>query len=137
MELQNVNSNPIKQETISSLATLPVASTQNLINFSALDDHFPGKEDFIRKILTRIHKNYKEIQPKLHAAIEQNDMESLTLLAHSVKGSSGNIMALPVFELANMTENSAREKKPNSLDLAIELVDKLSQLNRIIARRVA
>ncbi len=137
MELQNVNSNPIKQETISFLATLPMTSTQNLIDFSALDKHFSGKEDFIRKILAKIHKNYEEIQTKLHAAIEQNDMQSLTLLALSVKGSSANIMALPVFELANMAENCAREKKPNTLDLAIELVDKLSQLNRIIARRIA
>jgi len=136
MESLIVNSNPIKKRNIDSLTKLPIDSAQSLIDFSALDERYPGKEDFIRKILKKVHKSYEETQPKLQIAIEQNDMVSLAHLAHSVKGSSGNIMALPIFELAKMAECSAREQKPNTADLANELVEKLSQLNRLIAHRI-
>lgn len=84
-----------------------------------------------------MHKSYIDIQIKLHTAIESNEIEDIVFLAHNIKGSSGNIKAAPIYELAKKTELSAREGNDDAIALAKTLLIKLGQLNTAIGERIA
>jgi len=125
-----------KDTTTNMQSAHKLNSEEVLIDFAALDERFSGRQDFIYKILNKIHKSYEETIPKMLTAVNEKDIDSLKFLSHSIKGSSGNLMAMSVFELAKEAENSARENREDTIAIACQLVEKLTQLNKLIAEQI-
>ncbi|MDL1968901.1 MAG: response regulator [Deltaproteobacteria bacterium] len=67
-----------------------------------------------KHILTGFLKNNKESANKIRDAFNRKDRESLVQLAHSLKGSAGNIGADKLYKVAHELETAGREKAPTS-----------------------
>ncbi|MCD4841773.1 MAG: Hpt domain-containing protein, partial [Methanosarcinales archaeon] len=67
-----------------------------------------------KHILTGFLKNNKETANKIRNAFDGKDWESLVQLAHSLKGSAGNIGANKLYKAARELETVSREGAPTS-----------------------
>ena len=84
-----------------------------------------------KRILVRFLKNNHGIVKKIKDAFKENDLDRLLLLAHNIKGSSGNIGAMELFEAAKRLENACMNKK--SEKVISELIDKFeAALNQVL-----
>jgi two-component system, sensor histidine kinase and response regulator len=68
-----------------------------------------------RKILLGFHKNSLNTVESIHKAIEENDMERIAALAHTLKGSSGNIGADDLEKAAKELEVTVLNNSDRSL----------------------
>ena len=66
-------------------------------------------KDVFKHILTGFLKNNKESANKIREAFDKKDWESLVQLAHSLKGSAGNIGADMLYKAAGELEAAGRE----------------------------
>jgi len=83
---------------------------------------FSEIQDLMGDALGSLIKTYFDNSPKLIAAIAQaipaGDMEAVAHNAHQLKGGSGNIGAMQVFNLSMQLENDAREGQVENLAAA-------------------
>jgi len=85
-------------------------------------------KDVFKHILIGFLKNNKKSVNKLRNAFDAKDRESLVQLAHSLKGSAGNIGADKLYKAAHELETACREKLPTSA-----LLDKMeTALNQVL-----
>jgi len=67
-----------------------------------------------KHILTGFLKNNKESANKIRNAFDKKDWESLVQIAHSLKGSAGNIGANKLYKAAHELETAGRDGAPTS-----------------------
>ncbi|MDL1968900.1 MAG: Hpt domain-containing protein, partial [Deltaproteobacteria bacterium] len=67
-----------------------------------------------KHILTGFLKNNKESANKIRDAFDRKDRESLVQIAHSLKGSAGNIGADRLYKAAHELEAAGRDGAPTS-----------------------
>ncbi|MBC2696386.1 MAG: response regulator, partial [Desulfobacteraceae bacterium] len=85
-------------------------------------------KDIFKHILIGFLKNNKESANKIRYAFDKKDWESLVQLAHSLKGSAGNIGADQLYKAAHELETAGRERAPTSA-----LLDKVEiALNQVL-----
>ena len=130
-------SKPIDPETLVTLIrqhTLerPVGT----IDWHALEARFPGKVDFIRRLLGVFIQSQTPTVANLRAAAASGDIGAIAPIAHPLKSSSGNIMANALMALALRTEQASRQSQPEALSLAEELATALEATLAEIARRL-
>jgi hypothetical protein len=65
--------------------------------------------------------SHGEIPAKLRAAAREQNFETIDFLSHSLKGMSGNLLALDVEELSAQTNNAARAGDSKAFALAMDL----------------
>jgi CheY-like chemotaxis protein/anti-sigma regulatory factor (Ser/Thr protein kinase) len=106
---------------------LPPAS---LIDWAAFTKRYRNRSDFIIRLLGVARTSLASTPDKLRNAIRQNDLDAIKFIAHSLKGSSGNLEAAKLMELAKETEISARLATPDALTLAEELARQVESLLR-------
>ena len=88
-------------------------------NGRALPDKVPGidireaieklnlEPEIYRKILSGFRKNSLDIVESVKKALEENDMDRIVAMAHTLKGSSGNIGAQELFNASRELETAA------------------------------
>jgi len=97
-----------------------VAETQDLperlpgINIQEALSVLNIDKDVFKHILIGFLKNNKESTNKLKNAFDEKDWESLVQLAHSLKGSAGNIGADKLYKAAHELETAGRDETPTS-----------------------
>ncbi|NWG39557.1 MAG: response regulator [Hydrogenophilaceae bacterium] len=92
-----------------------------LIDWTALTRRYQGRSDFVVRLLGVARTSLSSTPDKLRNAIRQNDLDEIRFIAHSLKGSSGNLEAAKLMELARETELSARLGTTDAYKLAEEL----------------
>jgi len=117
------------------LITIKISIEQN----DSLPDSLPGidikkvinelnlQKDTLKRILLRFMERNTNTMDKVWEAYNQKDLKSLGSLAHSIKGSGGNIGADDLYKAALEIENACKKKSvdPNlvvSLDAAFKQV---------------
>jgi two-component system, sensor histidine kinase and response regulator len=94
------------------------------INISQALENLNLDPGVYRKILSGFHKNSLNITELIHKAIEENDMERIAALAHTLKGSSGNIGADDLESTAKELEVVAQNNTdPSLLELSAKRVE--------------
>jgi len=92
--------------------------------------------DVFKRILMGFLKNNRDTGIKIRDALERKDWESILHLAHSLKGSAGNIGAKKLYKNAQELETASREAKtgpPASLEGISDLIDKVqASLNEVL-----
>lgn len=93
-----------------------------LIDWKFLNNRFGAREGMIDRIINTTSASLEELLFKLHAAIQQQDKDTIAFLAHRIMGIAGNIHSVSLYELARSTELTAKMNKPKTFELAQELV---------------
>ena len=88
-----------------------------------------GEDEYLELIELFIDTGIVDVE-KLRSAIEEGDAEEAANAAHSLKGASGSLGLMEIYDLAMKTEKEARN---NSLDGLAESVQTLKgQLNSLV-----
>ena len=69
----------------------------------------PGKPDVLARLVTSFQESSNEILQSLNRAVNNNDMEVMSMSVHSLKSSSGNLGAMHLSNLCGELESSAKE----------------------------
>jgi PAS domain S-box-containing protein len=93
-----------------------------------LEQRYPGKPDFVEKLLRTGQEFLAATIVQLRDAIARDDGEQLARLAHSVKGSAGNLMAETLHSQALAVEMAAKEGHVDAHALAGELLRSVEAL---------
>ena len=78
------------------------------IAIKRLEKMFGDDRVTIRELLQILADSLPEVAERLHAAIQSRQVENTRLVAHEMKGSSGNMGATPLSEMAKEIEMMAR-----------------------------
>ncbi|MBW2010999.1 MAG: response regulator, partial [Deltaproteobacteria bacterium] len=92
--------------------------------------------DIFKRILMGFLKNNRDTGVKIRDALERKDWDAMLHLAHSLKGSAGNIGAKKLYKNAQNLETAGRNAKnglPTSLEGISDLIDKVEAgLNEVL-----
>ena len=110
-------------------ATLPGINIQDILKALNIDN------DIFKRILIGFLENNKNTISKIKEALDKKNWESLMHLAHSLKGSAGNIGADELHEAAKELETAVTEGtvKPPPLSASAALVNRVeTALNQVL-----
>ncbi|MDD3352846.1 Hpt domain-containing protein [Zoogloea sp.] len=97
-----------------------------MIHWNELEARYPGKTEFVRKLLQLFADSQSGLPEQLRAGVENGDLIHLARLAHGLKSSAGNVMDLVLMEAARQAEQLARAEDPAAFDAALDLADQLT-----------
>jgi PAS domain S-box-containing protein len=125
--------------------TAEPAEVSSLIDWAALNERFRGRGKFIEKLLASVLESQDSTPEKLREAARIGDIKALSLLAHSLKGLTGNISAPTAYALAREADekaclavgNTTRENLDSAFDAADRLAGQMEALLRELARHFA
>jgi HPt (histidine-containing phosphotransfer) domain-containing protein len=92
-----------------------------VLDWPGLLAHFGGRRVFVEKLIRTLLSSHGEIPAKLRAAAREQNLETIDFLSHTLKGMSGNLLAVDVEELAARTNNAARAGDVKAFELAMDL----------------
>jgi len=78
--------------------------------FKELADNLGLEEEDIFELVELFIETCSTDIPQLEEAIERNNFQAVVELSHSLKGASGNLGFMNIFEMAGGIEDRAREK---------------------------
>jgi two-component system, sensor histidine kinase and response regulator len=97
-----------------------------------------GEEEFVRQMLTIFREYGPKTLQQLHAALDSQDIDAARRFAHTLKGSAGNVSAMPLramaFDAEKAIDASDGEKVASlraALDLAMAAC--LAEVDRLLA----
>jgi len=99
-----------------------------IMDWAAFTRRYRKRNDFMVRLLWVARTSLEGASAKLREAIRQNDLEAIKFIAHSLKGSSGNLEATGLQELARETETRVRQAAPDALELAEKLAGQVETL---------
>ena len=114
-------------------AAKPTAASA-AIDWAALLARFNGREAFVSKLAASVREHHTDTPARLREAARLGDRDSLSFMAHSLKGISGNLEARPLNEMAKAVEAALRAGEgivPEQVDALAGALDAvLAQLAR-------
>ena len=99
-----------------------------VIDETALMARYGGRRDFLRRLVATAISSHGGTAMRLREAAVAKDLPGLRALAHTVKGSAGNLQAERLQALAAETEQAARDGTDDALSKADELAEALDDL---------
>jgi CheY-like chemotaxis protein len=104
-------------------ANAPVCDS--MIDWATLSARFKGRMGFVRKLAQTVIDTHAAAPEQLRRLAQNGDFEELALLAHSLKGLTGNLAATAAQALAAATEKEAKAKSVAVFDHARWLADNI------------
>lgn len=104
---------------------------QNLIDMAKLDERMEGDRELIREVFSVFVEEAPARRARFEKALDEMDMGTLVMLAHSLKGASGTLQADPLRQASQTLEVAARENR--TADVAALAVPVLDLLDRTAA----
>jgi CheY-like chemotaxis protein len=117
-----------------SAPAVPAADSGESIDWAGLEARYRGQPGFVDKLASSVLAHDRATPGQLRAAVAAQDWERLAFLAHDLKGTGGNMMAQPLYELARQTEDAVRG---NTAALPTELEGLVEQLAVALERLLA
>jgi CheY-like chemotaxis protein/anti-sigma regulatory factor (Ser/Thr protein kinase) len=102
-------------------ANAPVCDS--MIDWAALSARFKGRMSFVRKLAQTVIDTHAAAPEQLRRLAKNGDFAELAMLAHSLKGLTGNLAATAAQALAAATEKEAKAKSSAAFDHARWLAD--------------
>ena len=102
------------------------------MNFTELGEKLGLDEDEFFEIVDLYLNTSAADFAKLRDAIDQNDAEKVTAVAHSLKGSSGNLGFMEAYDAAKEIEEWGRRGSLEGIQQSVQLLNaKLSEIEKI------
>ena len=111
----------------------PSDGRRTQIDWVALTERYRRRPAFLPRLLASVIDVNTAYPGALRQAVEQGDLAQIAFLAHSLKGTAGNLFANRLRELSASTENNARADRPDAYRQAARLAGLLDVLLREIA----
>lgn len=84
-------------------------SEQDILDYDALLASLKQRDERARMLLNSFSSRMPEVLQEFDLAVEQQDIDKVAYISHSVKGSSGQMKAMALYQLSAALENAARE----------------------------
>ena len=91
------------------------------MDWQGLEQRYAGRTEFIGKLLRATIDFFRDTPRQLAQLISNNDFDGIGRIAHGLKSTGANLMALPLREVAQRTELLVRRLDPDGLEQAGEL----------------
>ena len=108
-----------------------------ILDIDRLAQRYRGRETFVDKLLRMAESEYDSSSQKIRDAVLGKDYNELRIIAHTLKGMSGNIMADRLRDTAFTVEQLAREEKEQSWIEAEHLAQAVEELQLELRRILA
>jgi HPt (histidine-containing phosphotransfer) domain-containing protein len=95
---------------------------------AALLEKLGGDREFVRSLLGVALRSNGNLPTELRNASAAADFATLARLAHKVKGTAGDLVAVALQSRAREAELAARASDPDAIGLNLELADTLDEL---------
>ena len=82
-----------------------------------------GDKELLLELLDIFQDDFVEKRKALTQALNEKDLSKIKLLAHSIKGASGNISAKPIYASCLKMEHLARDNDINQMDSIFKELD--------------
>ncbi len=105
----------------------PLEPKKTGIDWVGLMSRYGNREGFVTHLVETIRSSQANTPAKLRAAAESKDMPQLSSLAHTLKGTAGNLMADTLRDLAARTERAAQSGAGEAATLARQLATILEE----------
>ena len=79
-----------------------------------------GNRALLKKVIVRFGSGSLDVDKKLRACLAREDFESAERMAHTIKGTSGNIGAVQLHEVSKIIEHAIKTRALDSLDPLLE-----------------
>ncbi|CAK0748950.1 hypothetical protein CCP2SC5_150006 [Azospirillaceae bacterium] len=109
---------------VDSVSSLPPP----MIDVPKLKARYGDRQDFIVRLLATAASSHTKTPNDIRAAIRDNNLEQISRLAHTVKGTAGALAATELQSLAAQTERAARNADVSCLPLAERLAKAVEAL---------
>ena len=135
VEPQNKQDKQDKQDSVMQVAvSVPAGNGEMEIDWQLLLERI-GNEELIGELMPIFVKDNEERIKMLARAVAENDDKEVKFYAHSIKGASGTIGAMGIFELARQLENAGRDAdKSKYKPLFKELNVRFARLTEFLAK---
>jgi HPt (histidine-containing phosphotransfer) domain-containing protein len=97
------------------------------IDWQHIERTYPGRESFVAKLLAIPLESMADTPAQLRQAAAVADHVQLRSIAHTLKGSAGNLFATALAESARQLENAVRNHQANWPDLAYGLASQIEE----------
>jgi histidine phosphotransfer protein HptB len=91
----------------------------------------PGEPDPVMELVEVFEAQTQQLVAKLEAGQAEGDHDAIRKVAHSLKGSSGNLGAMRLAELSRLLENHATDRS-NCNDLVNEILEEVSVVSTLL-----
>ncbi len=91
-------------------------------------DMVDGDKEFLKELVELFKKDYTEKLEEISSAIQKKDFKTIDEVAHSLKGASGNLGLMRIYELSFEIEKMGKEAKLEGVEKIYEELKK--ELNR-------
>jgi len=88
-----------------------------------------GNQQLLDRLLIKFRDNHSSFIDNFKLSLQQNDLETATRSAHSLKSNAGQLGAMSVFEAAKALESSCRQGRT---ELSTELNALETELNAVL-----
>ncbi len=101
------------------------------MDLAALADNLGlEKDEFLQIVALFIEKSTTDLS-ELEVAIDKGDLQQVVEVSHSIRGASGNLGFMEIYEVAEGVEMNAREKSLKGAEKAARFMkDKLDQVQK-------
>ncbi len=95
------------------------------MDFKKLGENLGLEENEYLEFVDLLVQTGKSDLQKLKTAVEQGDSDDAGNAAHSLKGASGNLGLMDIFEIAGQCEKTARDHRMNDLPPLIKRIEEM------------
>ncbi len=89
---------------------------------------FGKRQDFYLRLLSKFASKQRDFENEFRPAVEKNNFQEATRLAHSLKGVAGNMGLTPLYNSAASLEQACRQQNDNVDEALSKVVDLLHQV---------
>ncbi|MFO1418094.1 MAG: PAS domain S-box protein [Methylotetracoccus sp.] len=105
-----------------------VEPPDDALDWDGLQKHYRGREAFIERLVATAMTTYADVPAELRARVARGDLSEIAKMAHSLKGSLGNLLASDAVALAERTQVAAGADDADCIPLALSLADAIDRL---------
>lgn len=102
---------------------------QQWVDWSAVEQHYEGRLGFILRLIDSALNGVQQSNgQKLRQASRRGDFAEIGFISHSLNGFAGVFQATSLIEIAQSTENAAKDHDADCFELSLTLADCLDAL---------
>lgn len=106
-----------------------------IIDYSSALERVGGDESFLKELIDLYIEDFGEKFVQLQKAVEQENLDQVKEIGHSLKGSSGNLSLPSLQEASYQMEMAGKEKNIEKAKKALTLLDQeFIQLNEFLLK---
>ncbi|MFH0976157.1 MAG: PAS domain S-box protein [Spirochaetota bacterium] len=93
------------------------------VDMDAALKRMSGNRKLLHKLLVEFYRKYTNVTEEIRRAVDDGDLEFVQSISHNIKGMSGNLSIVKVFEAATELEKVIQEKNNDNLNYSVDKLE--------------